>query len=217
MPGPDVASGQAPLRVLVVEDHGAMSRGIELLLRREGMEVAGIASTVGQAERLLESRAVDVVVLDVDLHGEDGRVLIRSAHLSGARVLMYTGGVSDPGDSLHEAPDGAASKLGGARDLVNAIREVAAGGSPSDARTVAPIPPVHRLTARERQITGLLAEGRSGEEIAELLSLSAHTVRTHIRNAMAHLGANTRAHLIALSVAAGELSARDGAGVATRR
>lgn len=209
-------SGGAPLRVLVVEDHGAMSRGIELLLHREGMEVAGTASTVAEARSLLDRRGVDVVVLDVDLQGDDGRVLIEAAHLAGARVLLYTGGASQAGAVLYDAPDGAASKLGGARDLMNAIRDVAAGGSPSDARAVAPLPPAGRLTVRERQITALLAQGLSGEEIAERLFLSVHTVRTHVRNAMTNVDAKTRTHLVALSLSAGELSGGVGADVDSR-
>src|SRR3954453_2333573 len=53
------------------------------------------------------------------------------------------------------------------------------------------------LTPREAEVTGLLALGLTGEEIARRLELSPETVRTHIRNAMGHLGARTRAHLVA--------------------
>lgn len=56
------------------------------------------------------------------------------------------------------------------------------------------------LTPREREITGLLADGLDGREIAEHLGLSPETVRTHIRNAMERVGARTRAHLIAIAV-----------------
>jgi DNA-binding CsgD family transcriptional regulator len=57
-----------------------------------------------------------------------------------------------------------------------------------------------RLSPRERQVTRLLADGLSGEEIARELFLSPETVRTHIRNAMEAVGARTRAHLVALTV-----------------
>ncbi|MCW3008814.1 MAG: DNA-binding response regulator [Solirubrobacterales bacterium] len=56
------------------------------------------------------------------------------------------------------------------------------------------------LTPREREITGLLAQGWDGREIADQLVLSPETVRTHIRNAMERAGARTRAHLIAIAV-----------------
>ena len=57
-----------------------------------------------------------------------------------------------------------------------------------------------RLTPREREVVTLLARGLTGEEIAETLSLSSETVRTHLRNAMKAMGARTRAHLIALAL-----------------
>jgi DNA-binding CsgD family transcriptional regulator len=61
------------------------------------------------------------------------------------------------------------------------------------------------LSPRESEITRLLAAGLSGEEIARRLVLSPETVRTHIRNAMAQVGARTRAHLIALAMRDGAL------------
>jgi PAS domain S-box-containing protein len=60
-----------------------------------------------------------------------------------------------------------------------------------------------RLSQREREITRLLAEGLSGERIARELFLSPETVRTHIRNAMEHVGARTRAHLVAIALREG--------------
>ena len=60
-----------------------------------------------------------------------------------------------------------------------------------------------RLSQREREITRLLAAGLSGEAIARELFLSPETVRTHIRNAMDHIGARTRAHLVAIAAREG--------------
>ena len=59
---------------------------------------------------------------------------------------------------------------------------------------------VRPLSPREREITGLLAQGLTGEQIARELVLSPETVRTHVRNAMARVGAKTRSHLVALAV-----------------
>ncbi len=56
------------------------------------------------------------------------------------------------------------------------------------------------LTRREREILGRLAEGLSGAQIAEKLVLSPETVRTHVRNAMAKLGASTRSQAVALAL-----------------
>ena len=64
-----------------------------------------------------------------------------------------------------------------------------------------------RLTQRESQVLGLLAEGRSGAQIAADLVLSPETVRTHVRNAMTKLGATTRSHAVALALQRGEIGA----------
>src|SRR3954451_19808650 len=62
------------------------------------------------------------------------------------------------------------------------------------------------LTKRERQILGSLAEGLSGAQIAEQLVLSPETVRTHVRNAMAKLGASTRSQAVALAIQRSEIA-----------
>src|SRR3954471_7819978 len=68
-----------------------------------------------------------------------------------------------------------------------------------------------RLSPREREVTRLLALGFSGEQIAGQLFLSPETVRTHIRNAMQHIGAQTRAQLVAVALADGLITLEDGA------
>ena len=205
----DAEAGDRPLRVLVVEDHSAVAHGLVLLMRREGMEIAGMAGTLGEAERLIAQRDADVVVLDADLQGDSTLGLIPAARARGTRVLLYTGRVAPAPGRAEETPDGFASKVGSPAELLAAIREVAAGGAPSDSR-VRPLAPVQPseplLTPREREITALLALGHNGEEIAIELFLSRHTVRTHIRNAMTRAEAKTRAHLIALAVESGEIT-----------
>jgi putative two-component system response regulator len=195
---------EPPLRVLIIEDHGAVARGLALLLRREGMEVAGTAATLAEAEHLIDKRAADVAILDITLGSESGFDLIPLAHARGIKVLLYTGGTVPAPLSNTDKADGIASKAGGPAELIKAIREVAAGRSPTDSRVLERTHEVV-LTPREREIIGFLAEGVSGERIAERLFLSAHTVRTHIRNAMAKTDAKTRAHLVALATGPGEM------------
>jgi DNA-binding NarL/FixJ family response regulator len=200
-----------PTRVLIVEDHEAVGRGLELLLRREGMEIAGTAFNLAGARALLERRRPDVVVLDVDLGGENGLELLDDTERAGARVLLYTG----RGDSeLLAAAErssalGVATKAGPPVELVAAVRTVAAGGVYRDPRLteVMSSPEArYRLTPREREVVTLLSQGLNGEEIAETLFLSPQTIRTHIRNAMDRVGARTRTHLIAVAVANDEIT-----------
>ena len=190
------------LEVFVVEDHLAVRKGIELLLRGEGMRVAGVAAEVADARALLSRRRHDVALIDLNLQGGTGLELVR--HLleqdPEAAVVLYTG-FTDP-HQLREAT------LAGARGfvlkasppaaLVGALRRVAAGGTyidPDLASLISDGQSTARLGAlspRERQVLELLAEGLTGEEVAGRLHLSPETVRTHVRNAIVKLGAKTR-------------------------
>jgi putative two-component system response regulator len=199
-----------PTRVLLVEDHDAVARGLELLLRRDGFEVTGTAPTLERAHALLERRGAEVAVVDIDLGGESGLDFVETAIAAGTAVLLYTGR-ADPetvAAAMRSGASGLASKAGSPAEFLATVREVAAGHSVVDSRLrVAPVAePVRRkLTPREREVVSLLAEGLNGEEIAERLFLSNTTVRTHVRNAMERLGARTRAHLIALAAVAGDI------------
>ncbi|HEV7846715.1 MAG TPA: HD domain-containing phosphohydrolase [Thermoleophilaceae bacterium] len=205
------ASTAQPTRVLIVEDHEAVGRGLELLLRREGMEIAGTAFNLAGARSLLDRRRPDVVVLDVDLGGENGLELIEDAHNADARVLLYTGR-GDPAvlaAAERSSALGVATKAGPPVELVAAVRAVAAGQIYRDPRLTgapSPVEPKHRLTPREQEVVKLLAQGLNGQEIAETLFLSPQTIRTHIRNAMDRVGARTRTHLIAVAVANDEIT-----------
>lgn len=202
---------EQPTRVLIVEDHEAIARGLELVLRREGIEIAGSARSLTDAGRLLERRAADVVVLDISLEDEDGLELVPAAKAQGTKVLLYTG-ATDPATiqaARAAGADGVASKTGTPAELLAAVRAIAEGGSFVDPRL--PEPETNdaeggRLTAREREIVALVAQGLSGEEVALRLFLSPATVRTHLRNAMDRTGAKTRPHLVALATSSGEIT-----------
>jgi response regulator RpfG family c-di-GMP phosphodiesterase len=125
-----------PTRVLIVEDHEAVGRGLELLLRREGMEVAGTASNLTDGRVLLERLQPTVVIVDVDLGAESGLELLGDAERAGARVLLYTGR-ADPELVAAAARGGAlgvATKAGSPVELVGAVRAVAAGREYRDHR-----------------------------------------------------------------------------------
>jgi DNA-binding NarL/FixJ family response regulator len=198
------------LEVLVIEDHLSVRKGIELLLRSEGMRVAGVAGDVSNARRLLRDRRHDVSLLDLGLDGGSGIDVARD-HLAvhpEAAIVLYTGG-TDP-DLLQEAVDAGARgfvlKSASPHELLAALRKVAAGGTYVDlaiAELLAPRQsaiPLDKLSPREREVLDLLADGLTGEEIASRLFLSAETVRTHVRNAMRKLDAKTRVHAVALAL-----------------
>ena len=201
--------------MVVVDDHVALRRGMELLLRREGYHVVGTADDAEQAEQLILRRRPDVALVDLALPGENGADLTRRLleHEPGLRIILYTGSADEDEllDGLRAGAAGFALKSGDPNELKAAIRTVAEGGDYIDPRLT---PLLRRagngrrlLSPREREILELLAHGLSGEEAAQQLYLSSETIRTHVRNAMSKLDASTRVHAVALAMQRGEISA----------
>jgi DNA-binding NarL/FixJ family response regulator len=206
---------QETVNVVVVDDHVALRRGMELLLRREGYHVVGTADDAEQAEQLILRRRPDVALVDLALPGENGAALTRRLlkHDPELRIILYTGSADEDEllDGLGAGAAGFALKSGDPNELKQAIRTVAEGGDYIDPRLT---PLLRRagtgrklLSPREREILELLAHGLSGEDAAKQLYLSSETVRTHVRNAMSKLDASTRVHAVALAMQRGEISA----------
>jgi DNA-binding NarL/FixJ family response regulator len=206
---------QDVIRLLVVEDHPALRQGLELLLGRQGCIVVGSAGRAEDAWNLIREKRPDVSVIDVNLPDESGVALARRllADDPDLGVLLYTGAEDRKtlGEVLDCGAQGFAVKAAPPNELIDAIRTVARGGAYIDPRLTALLrsgangEKVHVLSPREREILDLLSKGLTGEEAAARLFLSPETVRTHVRNAMQKLEANTRTHAIALALQQGEI------------
>jgi DNA-binding NarL/FixJ family response regulator len=202
------------LNVVIVDDHVALRRGMELLLRRAGHHVVGTADDAESGEALILRRKPDVALVDLALPGMSGAELTRSLLGSDPelRIILYTGAADEHQllDATGAGAAGFALKSGDPEELEEAIRTVAAGGDYIDPRLTPLLAKgsgdrTRTLSPREREIMGLLSRGLSGEEAAKQLFLSPETVRTHVRNAMSKLGAATRAHAVALALQRGEI------------
>jgi DNA-binding NarL/FixJ family response regulator len=205
-----------PLRLVLIEDHQALREGLELLLGREGCQVVGTAGDAAQGRALVEQLDPDVALVDIRL-GEDSGIRL-TAELIDAdpdrRVVLYTG--SSDLDLLISGLDsgarGYALKEGTPSELATALTTVAEGGTYVDPRLHPALlsrratQTQKSLSKREREIMDLLAQGLTGEQVAERLFLSPETIKTHIRNAMAKLEANTRVHAIAIALREGFIS-----------
>jgi len=212
-----------PLRLVLIEDHQALREGLELLLGREGCDVVGTAGTASEGQQLVEDLAPDVALVDIRLGDDDGIDLTR--RLLGAdperRIVLYTGSSDEEllFSGLDSGARGYALKDGSPRELVDALALVAGGGSYVDPRLRPALlsrratERLPSLSNREREILDLLAQGLTGEQVAERLVLSAETVKTHIRNAMGKLEAHTRVHAIAIALREGFISPPEDAGV----
>jgi DNA-binding NarL/FixJ family response regulator len=200
--------------VVLVEDHVALRKGIELLLRSEGMRVIGVADDIDYAYELVSRRRPDVVLVDIGLRGRSGLDLARRLldEDPDAGVLLYSGSVDRDvlADAMSTGVRGFALKNGTPRELIGAIHSIAAGGSYFDPElsmlAADPKPRSGLLSRREREILGLLANGMNGTAISRELMISSETVRTHVRNAMRKLTAKTRVHAVTLAIKRHEIS-----------
>jgi DNA-binding NarL/FixJ family response regulator len=205
-----------PLSLVLVEDHQALREGLELLLDREGCSVLGTAGTAGEGRELIERLDPDVALVDIRLGDESGIDLTRQLVDAdpARRIVLYTGS-SDVElliSGLDSGARGYALKEGTPRELTGALSTVAGGGTYVDPRLRPALlsrratQRMPSLSRREREIMDLLAQGLTGEDVAEKLVLSSETVKTHIRNAMAKLEAHTRVHAVAIALREGYIS-----------
>jgi NarL family two-component system response regulator LiaR len=206
----------APIRILVVDDHTVVRKGIRALLAEiEDIEVVGEARTGQEAITQAESLNPDVILMDLVMPEMDGIEAIRhlSIHQPEARILVLTSFTAD--DKVFPAIKAGALgyllKDSDPADLVRAVRQVHRDEPclhPSIARRVLqelsqPVPPrpaPEPLTDREVEVLQLLAQGLGNQEIAEQLVIAEVTVRTHVSNILSklHLANRVQATLYAL-------------------
>lgn len=220
--GPDGA-GEISVRrgavtAVVVDPHAPVREGLPLLLAPHGIEVVATAATGDGAEAVIGRHEPDVALVALDLADVDGIVLLRRLAQRGIRsaVVLYTDG-DDPQQAalaVHGGAAGVIAKRRSIAELASALRAVAGGrlwfyepgDLPMPSPRLAPLLDDLRrrrtaaLSGAELRVLALVAEGSSTEEAAEELSLSPHTVRTHLRNVMRKLEASSRAHAVAIAI-----------------
>ena len=214
-----------PLRVLVAEGQGLVRAGLRVLLDgQDGMVVAAKAATADEAVAAARTTAPDVVLMDFDLPGAGGieatRRLLEAVQDGATRVVMLMTSVDDEAvfGALRAGATGLLLKDADPDELVTAVRVVAHGEAllaPGVAsRLVADFmsrperlrstpEELEELTAREREVVGLVACGMSNEEIAEQLVVTRATAKTHVSRALRKLHARDRAQLVVLAYEAG--------------
>jgi DNA-binding NarL/FixJ family response regulator len=215
-----------PTRIVLAEDQPMVRAGFRALLdSREDIEVVGEAAT--GAEALEQARALrpDVVVMDIRMPEMDGleatRRITDDRSLGHTRVLVLTTFELDEYvfGALRAGASGFLLKGGEPADLVHAIRVVAGGESllaPSVTRRLietyvsepratvrTELDGMDELTAREREVLGLIATGRTNAEIADALQLSPLTAKTHVSRILMKLGARDRVQLVVIAYQSG--------------
>ncbi len=197
------------ITVLLADDHEVVREGLRLaLLRSPHIRVVGEAADGETAVALAERRRPDVVVMDLRMPGMDGieateeimrrvpeaKVLIFTAYSE--RALLQRGLESGArGYILKEAPH---------ETLLKAIEKLAAGEMFVDPSLAAVLTQSRGgndvLTAREREILQLLADGMSNADVAAQLFISQETVKSHVRHILTKLEADTRTQAVAIAL-----------------
>jgi DNA-binding NarL/FixJ family response regulator len=211
--------------VLLADDQPLVRAGLRVLFEGEqDISVIGEAANGEQALSLARHWRPDVVLMDIRMPVLDGlqatRQIAAEPELTGVKVVILTTFESDEYlfEALRAGASGFLLKDAEPTELLQAVRVVAAGEallSPSVTRRLIerfvavpepdPSPPhqLDALTEREREIMALVARGPSNDEIAELLTISPATVKTHVSRAMVKLGARDRAQLVVLAYRSG--------------
>jgi DNA-binding NarL/FixJ family response regulator len=204
------------VRVLIVDDHRLFAEAIRGTLEEEEFQVVGIATSGKEAARLTASSPPDLILLDLGLPGETGiHVGQELLALAPEAKLIAVTALQDPaavGDAMRVGFHGFITKQTPLDELVPGVRAVL-GGQIVLPHRLAPSPEGRRrsqnpmaallashLTARERDVLVLLAEGVNGAQIAHRLSISPNTVRTHVQSILTKLQVHSRLEAVAFAI-----------------
>jgi DNA-binding NarL/FixJ family response regulator len=208
------------LRILIADDHDVMREGTRAVIEREdGWTVCGIACTGREAVVQAAALEPDIVIMDMtmpDLNGLDAAIQIKRL-LPHTEILMFTGHETD--SLIREAFEAGVKsfifKSEAHRFLVDAIESLSrhkpfftgpvseilfstilnkGEGTRDDAE------PGHRLSAREREIVQLVAQGHSNKDVAEALGISVRTAETHRASVLRKLNLDSIAALVRYAI-----------------
>jgi len=213
------------IRILIADDHGVVAEGLKSLIEEQGdLQVVAVVGDGREAVRLAHELHPDVVLMDLsmpELNGADAtRAILERDPRCRVIVLSMYAQREYVRRALKAGAAGYVVKRSAAKEVVEAIRAVHAGQrylSPRVADVVLDDysnekqdDPLARLSAREREVLQLLAEGRTGAQIAERLSLSQKTVETYRARLVEKLGIRDLAGLVRFAIQKGLVSLDEG-------
>jgi len=210
----------APISLVLIDDNRLLREGIAAMIHTQpGFRVLAASADVDEALQKMREAKPDVVLLDFGLEDHDSLSLTATLHaeVPAARVIVM--GLlalqDDVADYVKAGASGFVMKDASFEDFFATIRAVAAGAEvlpqaltnslfAQIARDAARVPPAQvletvRLTNREREVVGLLAEGLSNKEIGNRLGIAIHTVKSHVHNVLEKLALRSRLEVAAFS------------------
>ncbi|OGW75302.1 MAG: hypothetical protein A2Z72_08645 [Omnitrophica bacterium RBG_13_46_9] len=210
------------IEVMLVDDHSIVRQGIKSIISREDdIKIVAEASDGQEAVRLAKSKSPDVIIMDITLPSLNGldasQRIIRSNKNINILILSMHENRAFIEKSLHYGIKGYILKDSAADEIVHAIREVYAGRYFLSSKISSfiiqdyafrkkkslQLKGISILTARERQILQLIAEGLHNKEIANKLKISLKTVLVHRNNIMQKLDIHNQAQLIRFALREG--------------
>ena len=207
-----MADGRGPIRVYVVEDDARQLRALRKLLEGAGeLLLCGAASSGEQALREIADAAPELVLMDLELPGASGIETTRALRARGPQpeILVLTSYEDEDHvfDAMRAGASGYVVKGASAQKLVEAIREVDAGGTVIEPRLARrfwaffkgvqePMRPGPQLLPLELEVLSVIAKGLSNAEAGRVIGLDRRTVRTHLGHIYAKLG--VRSHVEAV-------------------
>ena len=203
-------------QVLVADDHQIVRQGLKALLEREGFKVVGEAANGQEALQMAQQLHPEVAVLDLAMPVLNGLDTAREIHrLSPKTKTIFLTMHTEQHyilEGLRSGAKGFVMKSHAAEDLVRAIREAARGGtymSPEVSEAVVQAYqnksklPEDPLSARERQVLQLIAEGKTTKEVACILEISVKTVETYRTRILEKLNVHETASLVRYAIRRG--------------
>ncbi len=216
---------QAPIRILLADDHTVMRNGLRLLLERQpNLKVIGEAADGREAVTMAAAEDPDVVVMDIAMPHLNGVEAARQIVNQNGRIAVVILSMhSDESYVIRSLKAGARAYLlkdSAEADLIEAIHAISAGKSffsPAVSRILKEDyvrqlgkmdaeDSYELLTNREREVLQLVAEGKSNKEVANLLNLSLYTVETHRTHILQKLNLHSVPELILYAVRKGIIS-----------
>jgi two-component system response regulator NreC len=207
-------------RIVLADDHAILREGIRALLEDQSdMTVIGEAADGRKAIELARDLSPDIIVMDIGMPLLNGLEATRQIKHNFPQVAVLVLTMHDNEEYVSQILAAGASgyvlKRAASSELVTAIRAVAAGQSflsPAVTKLLiegymgrqpaapAMVDPFETLTAREREVLQLVAEGHTNAQIAKLLNISIKTVKAHRSNLMQKLGLHDRGELIKVAI-----------------
>ena len=198
-----------PITVVIADDHPVVREGLAAILKSQSdIKVVAEATNGEETLEICNQHLPDVLLLDLRMPRKDGLHVMKelaARTLCRSRVIVMTTYESED-DIRRSVKSGAKGYLvkGAAPEQIReSVRRVAAGESVLSSNLAAKLAESiarPQLSERERQVLKYLANGRSNKEIAQILYISDHTAKAHVRSIMTKLNAESRSQVIAIAI-----------------